>query len=404
MGRLDPAERLFLRDEALVHEVRGDPDGRRRGPLRRARLEHVQLAALDRELEVLDVAVVPLELLADALELAVDLGHVGLHLGDLGRGPDAGHDVLALGVGEVLAVERLLAGVRVAGERDAGAGVVTHVAEDHGHDVDRRAQVVGDVLVVPVVHRALAEPRREDRLDGEVELLVRVAREVASGVGPDDRLELVDELAQVVRGQLRVLLDAPGVLLRLERLVEPLRLHLHDDPPEHLDEAPVGIPAEPLVAGQRDHPVERLLVQAEVEDRVHHPGHGELGARSDRHEERVRGVAEALAGQALDLADRRQDVVPQAGRQLLAGREVVVAGLGRDGEAGRHGQARHWSSRPGRRPCHRAGRASSRHPRHGRRPRRRCSASRRHGAGRPAGRSGSWGGSFPSGGRRGRPR
>ena len=153
VGRLDAAERLFLRDEPLVDEVGGDLDGRRRGPLRAARLEHVQLAALDRELEVLDVAVVLLELLADAHELAVDLGHLGLHLADLRRGPDAGHDVLALGVRQVLAEQDLLAGVRVAGERDARPRVVAHVAEDHGHDVDRRAQVVGDLLVVPVVAR-----------------------------------------------------------------------------------------------------------------------------------------------------------------------------------------------------------------------------------------------------------
>ncbi len=106
VGRLDPAERLLLRDEALVDEVGGDLDGGRRGPLGAARLEHVELAALDRELEVLDVAVVLLELLADAHELGVDLGHVGLHLADLRRGPDAGHDVLALGVGQVLAEER----------------------------------------------------------------------------------------------------------------------------------------------------------------------------------------------------------------------------------------------------------------------------------------------------------
>ena len=70
--RLDPAERLLLGDDALVDHVDGDLHGRRRGPLRAARLEHVELAALDRELEVLDVAVVLLELLADALELAVD--------------------------------------------------------------------------------------------------------------------------------------------------------------------------------------------------------------------------------------------------------------------------------------------------------------------------------------------
>ena len=128
-----------------------------------AGLEHVQLAALDRELEVLDVAVVVLELLADAHELRVDLGHVDRHLGDLGGGPDAGDDVLALGVGQVLAVEHLLAGVRVAGEGDAGPGVVAHVAEDHRHDVDRRAEVVGDLLVVAVVVGPLAEPARRRR-------------------------------------------------------------------------------------------------------------------------------------------------------------------------------------------------------------------------------------------------
>ena len=81
-------------------------------------------------------------------------------------------------------------------------------------------------------------------------------------------------------------------------------------------------------------------MRPEVEDRVHHPGHRELGAGADAHEERVRGVAEALAGLRLDLADRLEDVVPEAVGQLLAGGEVVVAGLGRDREAGRDRQAR----------------------------------------------------------------
>ena len=201
--RLDPSERLLLGDDALADEVGGDLHGRGRGPLGAAGLEHVELAALDRELEVLDVAVVLLELLADPHELAVDGGHVGLHLADLGGRPDARHDVLALGVGEVLAVQDLLARVRVAGEGDAGPRVVAHVAEDHGHDVDRRPQVMGDVLVVAVVHGALAEPAGEDRLDGQVELLVRVAREVAAGVRADDRLELGRQVAQVVGASAR---------------------------------------------------------------------------------------------------------------------------------------------------------------------------------------------------------
>ena len=122
--------------------------------------------------------------------------------------------------------------------------------------------------------------------------------------------------------------------------VEALAGHLHDDAPEHLDEAPVGVPAEPLVAGQGDEAVQRGLVEAQVEDRVHHAGHGELGARPHAHQERVGGVAEALAGLRLDRLDRLEDVVPQPVGQLLAGGEVVVAGLGGDGEAGRDRQAR----------------------------------------------------------------
>ena len=109
MGRLDPGDRLFLADRALVDHVGGDPHRRGRRPLRGPCLEHVQAAALDRELEVLDVAVVRLELLPDALELGVDVRHLGLHLGDLRGGPDAGDDVLALCVRQVLAEQDLLA-------------------------------------------------------------------------------------------------------------------------------------------------------------------------------------------------------------------------------------------------------------------------------------------------------
>ena len=282
VGRLDPGDRLFLGDRALLDHVGGDAHRRGRRPLRGPCLEHVQAAALDRELEVLDVAVVRLELLADALELGVDLRHLGLHLGDLRRGPDAGDDVLALGVGQVLAEQDLLARVRVARERDARPGVVAHVAEDHRHDVDGRAEVVGDGLVLAVVAGALAEPAREHGLDREIELLGRVLREVAARVGLDDRLELGDEILQRGGVEVGVLLCAVLLLGGLEGVVEALAADLHHDPPEHLDESPVGIPAEPLVAGQRDETLRRLLVEAEVEDRVHHPGHRELGARSAR--------------------------------------------------------------------------------------------------------------------------
>ena len=269
-------------------------------------------AALDRELEVLDVLVVLLELLGDLLELVVGLGHVLGQLGDRGRGADAGHHVLALGVDQVLAEEDLLAGVGVAGEGDAGAGVVAHVAEDHGHDVDGGAEVVGDLLAVAVVVGALAEPGGEDGLDGQVQLLVRVVREVAADRVLDDLLVLGDELLEVVDREVRVLGVLAVLLLGgLEGLVEAVVLDdgailaLGDarrdgqhDPAEHRDEAAVGVPAEALVAALGNEALQGRLVEAQVEDGVHHARHGELGAGADGDEERVLRIAEALARSA----------------------------------------------------------------------------------------------------------
>ena len=86
-------------------EVDGDLHHRLAGALAVAGLQHEQLTLLDRELEVLHVAEVILEELRDAHELGVRGRQLLRELGDrLGRA-DAGDDVLALRVGQELAVE-----------------------------------------------------------------------------------------------------------------------------------------------------------------------------------------------------------------------------------------------------------------------------------------------------------
>ncbi|KRT63159.1 MAG: hypothetical protein XU10_C0014G0016 [Chloroflexi bacterium CSP1-4] len=198
---------------------------------------------------------------------------------------------------------------------------------------------MGDPVVLAVVAGALAEPGGEDGLDGQVELLVGVLGELAAGVGADDLAERGRGITQVARIEVGVQGGAPGVLDGVEGMVEARAVHAQHDAPEHLDKAAVGVPAEALVAGQVDEAVQRGLVEAEVEDGVHHARHRELRARAHAHEERVGRIAEALAGLALDFPHRLQDVLPEPVGKLLAGVEVVVAGFGGDGEAGRHRQA-----------------------------------------------------------------
>src|SRR5207247_9629791 len=98
------------------------------GPLRASRLEQVELAVLDGELDVLDVAVVLLQS-AHRLDELVERARQTLpHRLERLRRADSGHHVLALRVREELAVEAALARRGITREAHARAGVVAVVA------------------------------------------------------------------------------------------------------------------------------------------------------------------------------------------------------------------------------------------------------------------------------------
>ena len=335
--------RFPLTDQPLGRHVHRDLDGRGRGALAVAGLEHPQLAALDGELDVLHVAVVLLQDRADVHELLVRFGQLFAHHRHLLRRADAGDHVLALGVDQVLAVDGLLAGARVAGECHAGAGGVAHVAEDHGHDVDRGAQVVGDALVVAVIERALAVPALEDGLGRQAELVDGVLREVEALVLLDDRLVLAGQCLEVLGGQIDVQLGADLLLHAVERMLERGVGDIQHDLAEALDEAAVGVPRKAGILRQAGQALDGRIGQADVEDGVHHARHGLLGAGAAGDEERVLRVAEALARGLLDLLQRDQLLFPHPLGELFARCQVGVARLGSDGETGRDRQldARH---------------------------------------------------------------
>ena len=83
------------------------------------------------------------------------------------------------------------------------------------------------------------------------------------------------------------------------------------DVAEHLHEAPVGVPGEALVAGRAREALDRLVVEAEVEDRVEHPRHRLARAGAHGDQQRVVGVAEPLAGLLLEPRERLGDLLGQ---------------------------------------------------------------------------------------------
>ena len=236
---VDHEDRFFLGLHTLVDEVAGDLKSGGSRSLTVAALEHIELAVLDGELHILHIVVMLFKDVADLDEIGISLRELIRHLGDRHRGADAGDDVFALRVHEELAHELLLAGRGVAGEGDAGAGVVVQVAEDHRHDVDGGAPAVGDVVVTAIDVRARVVPRTEHGADSFVKLDLRVGREIVADLRLVLGLELAGELLEVGGGEVDVELDA---LLRLHLVDELLKIFLadfHNDVGEHLDESSV---------------------------------------------------------------------------------------------------------------------------------------------------------------------
>jgi hypothetical protein len=143
-----------------------------------------------------------------ATNSCVHARHLALELGDRLGVADAGDDVLALGVHQVVAEEDVLAGVGVAGERDAGARADAHVAEHDRLDVDGGAEVVADAGGVAVVDGALAEPAVEHGAGRELELLEGILREGLAGERVEQALEALRDAAPGVGVELDVERDA----------------------------------------------------------------------------------------------------------------------------------------------------------------------------------------------------
>ena len=111
--------------------------------------------------------------------------------------------------------------------------------------------------------------------------------------------------------ELDVELHSALLLQCLELAFEHVAVDPVDHLAVHLDEPPIRVVREPRVAGRRRKPFDGDVVEPQVEDRVHHPRHRDRGARAHRDEQRVRGVAEALAGLLLEQRDVLVDLGPQ---------------------------------------------------------------------------------------------
>ena len=148
--RVDHKNRFFVGNHTLINQIAGNFKSSLSGSLTVTGLEHEELAVFNGELHILHIAVVVFKSLANILKLLESLGEFFFHFGNVHRSTNACNNVFALCVGEELTEKALSAGSRVAGERNACAAIVAHVAERHHLNVNGSTPRIRDIVIAAV--------------------------------------------------------------------------------------------------------------------------------------------------------------------------------------------------------------------------------------------------------------
>ena len=179
----------------------------------------------------------------------------------------------ASGVDQILAIEAVLASRGIAGEGDTGGAILAHIAEHHRLDVHRGAPGGGDVVQTAIGCGTGVHPAVEDSANGAPQLVVRVLRKLFAALVTDDLLVGANKGLEIVAGQAGIFEHPATQLLLFQRILKQAVIDLHHHIRIHLDEAAVAVIGETLVVRARGEARHGHIVQAEIENRVHHAGH-----------------------------------------------------------------------------------------------------------------------------------
>ena len=320
---------------------------RQRRALAAARLQHPQFFALNGEFKILHISEALLKRLANFHKLREGGRHVFIlrHLIHWKRRTNARHNVLALRVDQVFAVENILARGWIARERDTSSGIIASISKHHGLHIHRGAPLRGNFIFSAVHNGAIVHPTAENRGDGANQLIHWIIGKFLAGAIKNERLEALHQFMQVRLGELCVLLHGKLALecghdiFKWIVLIFIALLHAHHHVAIHLDEAAIAIPCEAAVVGGFLQRQNSFVIQSQIQNGVHHAGHAVARAGPNRHEQRIARVAKFFTNRFFQARNIGLQFLQERWRHLAAIGVIQVAHVGGDGETRRHGQA-----------------------------------------------------------------
>ena len=133
-------------------------------------------------------------------------------------------------------------------------------------------------------------------------------------------LELVYQVQESIRIQVRIVFSANLTFFSfqndLERifLVLALRLHAQDHVSVHLHEPAIGVVGKASITRLGCQAQDSRVIQAKIQDRIHHPRHAHPGSRTNRHQKRIDRIAKLGAHDLFHVPEIFRNLVFQACR------------------------------------------------------------------------------------------
>ena len=268
-----------------------------------------------------------LQLVRNRKELLIALRKILSQLRNRLRRADTCHNVLALCIDQILTEDALCAGCGVSRESNTGAGGIAHVAEHHRLNIDSGSQLIGNVIHAAVGIRSRIVPGAEHSLDCFHQLHAGILRELVPLLLLIELLVLSDDILKILCCQLGIEFIAVPALLSFQDGVEKgLRLS-HNDIGEHLDKSPVRVISKSRISGLLRKADNGNIVQSEVQDCVHHSGHGNRSAGTYRDQKRIVLITELLAADFFQPGQSVENLLLRVLINLLAVIVVIRAGF-----------------------------------------------------------------------------
>ena len=239
------------------------------------------------------------------------------------RSTDTGNHVFTLCINQILAIEKVFTGSSIAAEANTRSRALAHITEYHSLNAYGSTPFVRNSLHLTIQDGAFVHPGVEYGTNGTPQLLVGTSREVFSGLFFHRSLELLHEFLKVFHLKLVIQLHAFSMFHifynSLERVYIFLvhRLHTQHHVAIHLHETTVRVPCKACIARLARQAFHHFVIQAKIQDSVHHARHGSACTRTNGNQQRILHITEFGTHQRLHMGNGLFNFVLQQSNDFI---------------------------------------------------------------------------------------